>query len=233
MLNFLSFLSEAKAFHGSKEGIEGPITTTRGPFFMVPSSPYQGKADAGERVAAAYAERQGVSVESGEGPGSSDAMVYRVEMEKPASKRKRKPRVKRKSERPHRQEAEAALAASPSGLSREARLRQIARVMPKLTGGLKGGVFSRTGRETEELVVPKYARANIRVTGERYADEPEGKFRPSKVRGMSRSWRPFMGVSAVRGVPLSGERRMAAIAAHAPDTNPHDDVPVYRTRNAG
>lgn len=205
---------------------------------MVPSSPYQkGKADAGERIAAAYAEREGGSVESGEGRGSplgsSDAMVYRVGVEKPRSKKGMTPRLAKKMQRPHRQEAEAALAASPSGLSREARLRQIARVMPKLTGGLKGGVFSRTGREGEELVVPKYARANIRVTGERYADEPEGKFRPSKVRGMRRSWRPFMGVSAVRGVPLSGERRMAAIAAKAPDTNPNDTVPVYKTRNAG
>lgn len=232
MLNFLSFLSEAKAFHGSQEGIRGPITSTRGRFFMVPSSPFQGnRYDAGERVADSYASRENVAVEVGERGGSDDAMIYRLEVEKPASQRKRKPRVARKAKKLHTQQATETLAASPSGLSKEARLRQIARALPKLSGGRQGGLM--VGSREGELILPKYARANIRVTGERYADEPEGKFRPSSTRGMSRSWRPFMGVSAVRGIPLSGERRMKEIASRAPDTNPNDNIPVYKTRNAG
>lgn len=84
------------------------------------------------------------------------------------------------------------------------------------------------------LPIPQGKVPDERWVGTKFAGKFAGKVLPfgaPVIRPFAK--RPGISVSAVRGIPLSGERRMAAIAAHAPDTNPHDNVPVYKTRNAG
>jgi hypothetical protein len=142
---------------------------------------------------------------------------------------------------------------SARGENRKGIERQVQRLLSAGKGtqgqrGFEGEIRSRPKSDEVEYIIPKGGKLDITRTGttDKVEDYGDLEFIPQNTPQTSISrpkvQRPNIGVSAYKGIQLTGPRlsRTHRDAPEAPsyfqlspdDTNPTDDVPVYRVRNA-